>query len=382
MTASWRGEDCFPCHRHPGGSARGAHSSEPAPLDGATARALLPPKGIATPVKTPFACPQPRFHIRLLAIVALCTAAFDPTAFAATPAATTQVAPAQPCLAHLKTFDAALRKDGFWLDGDRYPRARPGYELRTLVASARILGGSGQQATCESVLGSARDDSAGYAAALRAGQAPPADVTGWRRRQIEAAVPVPANGIAFRSDQLIGASVINVKDDALGSVHDIVMSPGTGKIAYLVIGHGGLWGIDERDTPVPWADLKSSAGTNLLMLSSNQATVDSASQVDKNQADQGAEFVARARRSTSTGRRTSRHRRTERGPPARRGRTSGSPSRPASRVPPSASGGWSISSACAAPCRWAPRPSSSARSSPERSPAGRSRSSGSCSPMR
>jgi len=57
-----------------------------------------------------------------------------------------------------------------------------------------------------------------------------------------AAAPFSGDSQVYRSDQLIGASIVNVADENLGNVEAIVMSPQTGKIAYLVIGHGGFWG--------------------------------------------------------------------------------------------------------------------------------------------
>ena len=257
--------------------------------------------------------------VRLPFLVALCVTAFELPSAAATPAVVPKVTPAQQCLKDLQAFDAGLNKDGYWLDGagygygypvygygysygDRfrdggsYSRARPGYEVRTLVAAARILGENGQLAPCESVLGAARDHYSVYLAELKSGQGPPADVTGWRRKQIEAAVPVADNSQAYSSDQLIGATIINVQDESLGSVDDIVMSPQTGKIAYLVISHGGLFGIDESYTPVPWSDFKSTSGSNLLVLTSSKAILDAAPQVRRNQVDQGAEFAARSQK--------------------------------------------------------------------------------------
>ena len=73
--------------------------------------------------------------------------------------------PAQQCLADLGVLSATMQKDGYWIEstgygypvygygysyGDRYGdsagygRARPGYEVRTLLAAARILAQRGQ----------------------------------------------------------------------------------------------------------------------------------------------------------------------------------------------------------------------------------------------
>ena len=76
------------------------------------------------------------------------------------------VKPAETCLSDLRAFDNQMEKDGFWLSGSGYgygypmseagygyfamgsnpaateagyQNARPGYELRTLLASANIL---------------------------------------------------------------------------------------------------------------------------------------------------------------------------------------------------------------------------------------------------
>jgi len=249
----------------------------------------------------------------LYATLACLAAAAPAIAIAATPAAT----PAQQCLSDLRAFDAIQQKDGYWLDGggygygypvygygysygtryaesNHYLYARPGYELRTMIASARILAKNGQQAACENVLSAARDTYTSYVAELRNGQVPPANVSTWRREQIETAVPVTGANLVYRSDELIGASIVNGSDDSLGSVEDIIMSPQTGKIAYLVVSHGGLWGIDETYTPVPWSDFKSAVSTNLLILPVQKSTLDAAPQFSKDKVGRPGEFATQS----------------------------------------------------------------------------------------
>jgi len=242
--------------------------------------------------------------------------------------------PAQKCLGDLRTFDSQMQKDGYWLGGagpgsgygypmygysygmgisptggsgdmnngtngtpagaagtgTGYWQARPGYEVRTLIASANILAHHGQQQACEALLAATHTIYKGYAADLHNGNAPKADRPGWQRQQIAAAQPVTGNNTSFRSDQLVGTDVVNAKNDDLGSIKDIVMSPQTGKIAYLVIGRGGVFGIDEKYVPVPWDTFKAPPGANLLVLDTTKASMDAAPQVKEDQFSAHGDF--------------------------------------------------------------------------------------------
>ncbi len=223
------------------------------------------------------------------------------------PAETTAAAvkPATKCLSDLGNLNTQMSKDGHWLGGSRYGygypmerfghdgersatgagyiNARPGYEVRTLIAAANILARHGQQQPCEDVLATTRGIYKTYEAALHAGKATPANAPDWQRQQIAAAQPVTGNNIAYRSDELIGTEVRSPQDVALGSVDDLVTDPQTGKIAYLVIGRGGIFGIDEKYIPVPWQDFKATQGVNLLVLDTTKAVMDGAPQVDNHQ---------------------------------------------------------------------------------------------------
>lgn len=218
--------------------------------------------------------------------------------------------PAEQCLSDLRAFDNQMGKDGYWLGGSGYgygypmgeagygyfgmggnsaatepgyQNARPGYELRTLIAAANILARHGQQQPCEDVLATARDISKVYVADMHSGKMPMADVPRWQQRQIAAAQPVTSQNTSFRSDELVGTGVRNPQNQALGSVEDLVMSPQTGKIAYLVIARGGIFGIDEKYVPVPWEDFKITPSANLLVLDTTKTDLEAAPRVDKDQ---------------------------------------------------------------------------------------------------
>jgi sporulation protein YlmC with PRC-barrel domain len=213
--------------------------------------------------------------------------------------------PAVKCLSDLRAFDTQMGKGGYWLGGSgygygypvdgygygfpmgggypaatAYQNARPGYEVRMLVASANILARHGEQQQCENLLATSREVYKRYVADLHTSGAPAADVPGWRNQQIAAAQPVTSKTTSFRSDELLGAEVRNPQNEALGSVDDIVMSPKTGEIAYLVIARGGVFGIDEKHVPVPWADFKLAPNVNLLVLDTTKGSMESAPHVD------------------------------------------------------------------------------------------------------
>ncbi|MDQ2762300.1 MAG: PRC-barrel domain-containing protein, partial [Pseudomonadota bacterium] len=177
-----------------------------------------------------------------------------------------------------------------------YATARPGYEIRTLIASANILAHTGKKQACESVLASARTLYTSYAADLHERGVPWADQPGWRQRQIAAAQPVTDKDVSFRSDQLLDADVVNPGNETLGSVHDLVTNPQTGKIAYVVISRGGLFGIDASYTPVPWSDFKATPNGSLLVLETTNTVLAAAPQGRDDQFTKAGQFEAESQK--------------------------------------------------------------------------------------
>ena len=224
----------------------------------------------------------------------------------------------------VRAFTADMSKQGYWLGGSDYgygypmggygygygmmgggpptdatggyAMARPGYAIRTLVASANILAQTGNEQGCESVLASARTLNTSYAADLHERGVPFADEPGWRQRQIAAAQPVTGKSISFRSDQLLDADVVSPANEMLGSVHDLVTNPQTGVIAYVVLARGGLFGIDASYTPVPWADFKASPNGSLLVLDTTKAILAAGPQGRGDQFTKAGQFEAESQK--------------------------------------------------------------------------------------
>ncbi len=117
-----------------------------------------------------------------------------------------------------------------------------------------------------------------------------ADMPGWRQRQIAAAVPVIGADASFRSDQMLDTDVVSPSNETLGSVHDLVLNPHTGKIAYLIISRGGLFGIDASYVPVPWGAIKAAPNASLLVLDTTKAAMSAAPQVNDHQFSASGQF--------------------------------------------------------------------------------------------
>jgi sporulation protein YlmC with PRC-barrel domain len=236
--------------------------------------------------------------------------------------ATSRAEPARKCANDLRAFDGELQKGGYWLHnssyGYGYPmygymygavmlpngpstsgiglHARPGYEIRTLIASANIMAQRSQQASCEALLAVTRDIYKDYAADLNKKGVAKADMSEWQSHLISAARPISADTTSFRSDQLIGTDVVSPREESLGTVDDIVLSPQTGKITYLVVRHGGFLGIDAKYVPVPWEDFKVTSGATLMVLDSNKNVLDAGPQVKENQFSANGDFASQSRK--------------------------------------------------------------------------------------
>lgn len=75
----------------------------------------------------------------------------------------------------------------------------------------------------------------------------------------------------FRASKLTGLNVRNTQGEKLGTVHDLVVSIDTGKIAYVAMSHGGVLGIGDKLFAVPYSELKFDHGKDEMFFVLNMS---------------------------------------------------------------------------------------------------------------
>lgn len=59
-----------------------------------------------------------------------------------------------------------------------------------------------------------------------------------------------------------GTPVFNTEGERLGHVEDLMLHKVSGQVAYAILAFGGVLGIGERSTPLPWSVLTYDTGRN------------------------------------------------------------------------------------------------------------------------
>lgn len=80
---------------------------------------------------------------------------------------------------------------------------------------------------------------------------------------------------AIRPEQLVGMDVRNAQDEYLGEVEDIAFDPTSGRVAYVLVEHGGFLGIGDHLFAVPWRAVTWAPGAEALLLDINEERLES-----------------------------------------------------------------------------------------------------------
>lgn len=73
--------------------------------------------------------------------------------------------------------------------------------------------------------------------------------------------------LATGAGNIIGSTVVNHKDEALGRIKELMLDLRTGKVAYAVLSFGGLFGMGEKLFAVPWHALTLDTKRQCVILS-------------------------------------------------------------------------------------------------------------------
>lgn len=89
-----------------------------------------------------------------------------------------------------------------------------------------------------------------------------------------------------KAGDFLGAKVFNERGEELGAIADVVLTPDRGGINYVVLAHGGVWGVADKYFAVPWAQFGFRPGedgkkTYVLKGNISKADLDRAPGFDK-----------------------------------------------------------------------------------------------------
>lgn len=159
---------------------------------------------------------------------------------------------------------------------------RPQYEMGTLYRAAYVLARAGDEEACQTVVNAAAQRYQDYKNQLAELGVEPQEITSWRQAAIANSQPVTEMEGRFRIEDVIGTDIRNVDDNSLGSIEDVVLDPRSGEIQYVVVGRGGVLGIDTEDVAVPWERLRVTSGMNTFVLPVQETAMEQAPQIPEN----------------------------------------------------------------------------------------------------
>jgi hypothetical protein len=75
-------------------------------------------------------------------------------------------------------------------------------------------------------------------------------------RPTTADLTAPTAGHLIAGGKVAGTSVYDLHGENVGSIEDVMLDKGTGRVAYAVMSFGGFLGIGSKHYPLPWEMLK------------------------------------------------------------------------------------------------------------------------------
>jgi sporulation protein YlmC with PRC-barrel domain len=88
----------------------------------------------------------------------------------------------------------------------------------------------------------------------------------------------------IRADRLIGQSVRDRQDDRVGRIDDLAVNLSEGKISYVVINRGGVWGIGGDDVAMQWQQIQPQPDRGIVRLDASRQDLERAQPIDRDRA--------------------------------------------------------------------------------------------------
>jgi sporulation protein YlmC with PRC-barrel domain len=87
----------------------------------------------------------------------------------------------------------------------------------------------------------------------------------------------------LRASEIIGTDVQNRAGESLGEIHDLVIEPSEGRIAYAAVSMGGFLGVGDKLFAVPWEAIESrkDQDQHVAILDVNKETLENAQGFDE-----------------------------------------------------------------------------------------------------
>jgi sporulation protein YlmC with PRC-barrel domain len=101
------------------------------------------------------------------------------------------------------------------------------------------------------------------------------------RRRTARLANVGAGARMLSANMLTGARVLTRDGVSIGSVGELMLDVQRGRIAYVVVAHGGFMGLGERLHAIPWSALGIDPERRCLVLAADRATFLAAPGFDK-----------------------------------------------------------------------------------------------------
>jgi sporulation protein YlmC with PRC-barrel domain len=157
---------------------------------------------------------------------------------------------------------------------------RPSYEIRALMNAAVVLARRGDEQGCQQLVNTTDEIYGQYSAQLAELGLSADEVTTWRQEQIVASRPVSEIQGAIRTTDLVGSDLRNAEDRDLGEIDNVVVSPQSGQIEYVVVTRGGFLGLGQDRIAVPWNHLRVTPGMSSFVLPVSEDATDNAPTID------------------------------------------------------------------------------------------------------